>query len=116
MCFEILREKVMEKKLNEIKKMGNYAITLWFGEDIGCDDLDVPDEERSLQCTFVPAGYLGSVKILWKGKVKDFKEFDFSLKPTAISNPPARGEFDDPGLYIWGVENSVQEYISKHCA
>ena len=105
----------MEKKLNEIKKLGNYAITLYFGEEIGCDDLDVPDEERNVQCAFVPVGFLGSLRVLYKGKVKDFKLFDFNSKPTEISNPPKREELEGDGFFIWGACDSVKEYVSKHC-
>lgn len=103
----------MEKKLNEIKKLGNYAIVVFFGEDIGCDDLDVPEEDRNIVCSFYPIGYLGGLKILWKGKMKDFKSFDFSSKPNQISNPPKREEYKEDGYYMWGSYESVKSFIAK---
>jgi hypothetical protein len=103
----------MDTKLEQIKKLGNYAVQLFFGEDVGCDDIDIPLEERNLQVVYRPAGYLGEIKILWKGKVKDFKEFDFSIKPTKISNPPERNEYKDDGFYFWGTEQSVKSFLSK---
>ena len=38
----------MIEKLEEIKKIGAYAVNVFFGEDIGWDDMDVPTEERRI--------------------------------------------------------------------
>jgi len=103
----------METKLEQIKQLGNYAVQLFFGEDIGCDDLDVLLEERNLQVVYRPVGYLGEIIILWRGKVKDFKEFDFSTKPLKISNPPKKEECKENGFYFWGTDRNVENFLNK---
>ena len=103
----------MFEKLEEIKQMGNYAVDLMFGEDIGCDDSDVPMMERQVRVIFHPVGCLGEVRVMWKGTAQTFLEFDFKNKPTRISNPPKREEYSEDGYYIWGTEGSVDKILEK---
>ena len=109
------REGKMEllNKLEEIKQLGSYAVDFMFGEDIGCDDSDVPKLERRARILFHPVGCLGEVRIMFIGKVKDLLEFDFKTKPKQISNPPKREEFEKNGYYIWGTERSVETILEK---
>jgi len=104
----------MIDKLEEIKKIGAYAISIFYGEEVGCDDLNIPSMERNIQVIYNPVGYLGEVRCLWKGKLKDFLTFDFkNTKPTKISNPPQNYEYKDAGFYAWGTNSSIDDYLNK---
>jgi hypothetical protein len=100
-------------KLEEIKRLGNYAVNLAYGEDIGCDDLDVRKEERRIILIASPVGFLGELRIMWRGKLKDFLQFDFKNKPLQISNPPKIEEYEKGGYFIWGTESAVDHYFNK---
>ena len=102
---------MLEKKLEELKQLGMYGIQLWFGEGVGCDDSDVPLQERRLIIKSVPVGCVGGAAILYKGNVADCLNFDFKTKPTLISNPPKSEEYEDGGYYIWG--ESAQDILEK---
>ena len=104
--------KLLEK-LEEIKQMGNYAVNLFYGEDIGADDSDIPQKDRRAVICFVPVGCLGEVRIMWRGKIAGLLKYDFKTKPTKISNPPKREEYKDDGYYIWGTERSVDSILDK---
>ncbi len=99
-------------KLEEIKQLGAYGMCLMFGEDVGCDDSDVPTLDRRTQLMFTPVGCLGEVRMLWVGRMKDFLMFNFKTKPKVISNPPKPEEWKDDGYYIWGTDSGV-EYILR---
>ena len=103
----------MFKKLEEIKKIGAYNVQLYYGENIGCDDSGVKPEERSVIVLFYPVGALGEVKIMWRGRAKNFDSFDFKTKPKPISNPPKEDEYKNDGYYIFGVERSVLGILNK---
>ena len=94
----------MIEKLEEIKKLGAYAVDVLFGEDIGCDDMDIPTNERNIRLIYTPVGYLGARRVLWRGKYKDFLTFDFKQKPKQISNPPKQEEYQSDGYFAWGAE------------
>lgn len=99
----------MIEKLEEIKKLGAYAVDIFFGEDIGCDDMDVPTDERRTRLIYTPAGYLGGRRVLWLGKYKDFIAFDFAQVPKQISNPPQKEEYEGGGYFAWGAELDVKK-------
>lgn len=101
----------MLEKLEEIKQLGAYSINLYFGEDVGCDDLDVPMMDRNIKMLCSPVGYLGSMRVLYKGTVKSFMDFDFTTEAIVISNPPKREEFENNGLYCWGSESSIEKSL-----
>lgn len=101
----------MFKKLEEIKQAGNYAIQMWFGEGVGCDDLSVTMEERKIVLIFTPVGFLGEKRSLWKGTVASFKKFNPKSEPTVISNPPKEHEYKDNGYYTWGTDRMSKEKI-----
>jgi hypothetical protein len=103
----------LEDKLEELKQMGNYAIQLTYGEDIGCDDSDVPQKERRLIVLANPVGCVGEVRLMFKGTFKDFLDFDLRTKPTVISNPPLRDEYKDGGYFIWGTKNGVEKILTN---
>jgi hypothetical protein len=98
------------KKLEEVKQLGCYSVNLVYGEGDGCDDSDVPMEERRIQLVCSPVGYLGSMRAYYKGTVKSFLEFDFSSTPTLVSNPPDKDQMEEDGLYCWGTEQSVDAF------
>lgn len=99
----------MVEKLEEIKRLGAYAINIYFGEDIGCDDSDVATADRKIICIYVPVGCLGERRCMWRGKYSDFITFDFSSSPKKISNPPKREEYEDGGFFTWGSERSMSD-------
>jgi hypothetical protein len=96
-------------KIESLKQCGCYSLNVFYGEDVGCDDSDVPMLERSLQVIWRPVGVLGSARMLWKGNVQAFLDCDFSdVRPKVISNPPERDEWQEPGLYLWGTVDAVE--------
>ena len=104
----------LEQKLNEFKKMGVYAVEVFFGEDIGCDDLDVPLYERRLWVLGVPVGCLGSAGVLYKGTLQDFLSFDFKKnKPKILSNPPKNIEREEGEWFIWGTDEGVDAVLKR---
>lgn len=102
---------MLEQKLEEIKQLGNYAVQLWYGEGVGCDDSNVPANERELVIIASPVGHLGEVKLLWKGNLDLLKDFDFKAKPTELSNPPKSAEYKENGYYAWGTDDSIDKYL-----
>lgn len=103
----------VEDILERFKQEGNYAISLMYGEDIGCDDLDVPQNERKIKIIMTPVGYLGEVRKMVVTNLKEFKDFDFNKKPQVISNPPKYEEYKNNGYYIWGTESSIKSFTIK---
>jgi len=104
---------MLEKKLEELKQAGHYAIQMWYGEELGCDDLDVPQNERKIVILGYPVGHLGEIKVLWKGDLKQLKNFDFKSKPEQVSNPPKKEEYKSDGYYCWGTDRSIEDYLQK---
>lgn len=104
---------ILEEKLEELKQIGIYAIQLWFGEDVGCDDLSVPLVDRRIVVMGFPVGCLGSTKVLFKGKLKELLSFDFYTKPKILPNPPETEDWDGGGWFIWGTEDSVKEMAER---
>ena len=100
-------------KLEEIKQMGNYSVSVHYGEGTGCDDSDVQKLERSITILFSPVGCLGEVRVMYKGHVKEALTFNFKKKPKKISNPPEPDEIRDDGYYIWGTERSIDNILEK---
>jgi len=95
------------KKLEEIKQLGFYDVSFYYGEGIGCDDLEVHPSKRKARFIGVPVGCIGSAKIMYLGKIEDFLEFNFMSKPKTISNPPSDEECENDGYYIWGTEEGL---------
>lgn len=104
---------MLEKKLEELKQNGNYAVQMWYGEGTGCDDLDVTPNERALVILAKPVGHLGEVSLLWKGNLDTLKDFDFKSKPTKLTNPPREADYKEKGYYVWGTDRSIDDYINK---
>lgn len=102
------------EKLEEVKQLGNYAVTLIYGEDIGCDDLDIAKLERRVKVFCTPVGCCGETRTLWFGVLKDLLVCDFKkTKPQKLSNPPKEGEYDNPGYYIWGTDSGVDAVLAR---
>jgi len=97
-------------KIEELKQKGTYGLQVYYGEGIGCDDLDIPIMDRKFRLVFTPVGYLGSMRAMYEGNVKEFLEFDFTQEPKIISNPPKQEEFVDHGFYCWGSDSSMNVY------
>lgn len=89
------------KKLEDFKWAGNYAVTLYYGHDVGCDDIDQPVEERSIKVVATPVGCLGSARLLYVGTVKSLMSFDPTTTPKAVSNPPSHDEIKEEGWYVY---------------
>jgi hypothetical protein len=103
----------IDKKLEEIKRQGNYSLTLFYGEDIGCDDIDIVQNERNLALYAKPIGYIGEITTKWKGTYKDFIKFDFNINNPVILSNPLGGKIKEPGYYIWGTEEAIKSYKEK---
>lgn len=102
-------------KLEELKQKGVYGISIWFGERVGCDDMDVPTAERSLKVIFYPVGCLGEAKGFFKTTVGKFLEHDLK-NPRKISNPPKEEEIKEDGFYMWGTDRGIDEIIKRWSA
>lgn len=110
-------EKTLEQVLEEFKQAGHYGVQVYFGENIGCDDFDVPMEERSLTITGVPVGVLGGARVLWKGNLVKARAFSFSnSSPVQVSNPPGYGEISDHGFYVWGSDSAINSLVNRGAA
>lgn len=105
--------KHLEDILEEIKQLGNYSVVTFYGGDIGCDDLGVPQDKRVIKIFMVPVGVLGSARIMWKGDLLSLREFDFTTRPKVVSNPPATDETQAHGYYTWGTEQGI-EWLFKN--
>lgn len=105
--------KLLEK-LEEFKTFGMYNVTLWYGEDVGCDDLDVEMLKRRVKLLAYPVGCIGEVKVFYVGTIESLLEFDVKTKPTQTSNPPMVGMFDEDGFYIWGTANGVETIMKRN--
>ena len=93
----------MLKKLEEIKQLGAYSVSLYYGEDTGCDDLGVEQSKRRIICMWTPVGCLGSQKVFWRGTVEKFLKFDFKKsKKKVLAHPPVMDALGKPGYYTWG--------------
>lgn len=102
----------LEETLEAIKQMRHYSVTLSFGEDIGCDDLDVPLYDRRIFIVAVPVGYLGEVRRAWVGKMSEIALMDLSTPPVLLSNPPG-GIPTEAGSYAWGADGSIVDYMKE---
>lgn len=103
----------LQDKIEEIKHLGAYALQIWYGENVGCDDLGIPMNERNITIMFVPVGCLGEASVLFKGKLEDCLQFSFKTKPIRISNPPNKEEYENSGYYIWGTEFAVSRILDS---
>ncbi len=101
------------EKLEEVKQAGNYSVTLIYGEDVGCDDLDVPKNERKLVIMASPVGVLGSVRTMWRGSLDTLGDFNPKSEPIRISNPPKYEEYNEDGFYVWGTEEGIKGFTEK---
>ena len=99
------------KKLEEVKLAGNYAVGLAYGENVGCDDLDTKKEDRQVQIYGSPVGYLGGLRVLWKGKVSEVDSFDVNSTPKRVNNPPSHNDLNDSGYYIWGTSDNIDSFL-----
>jgi len=103
----------LEDKLDGFKKEGYYAVNLFFGEDIGCDDLDNPLYERNITLIAAPVGCLGETRIMFKGTLGDFLTGK-TEKPKVISNPPMKSSYSEGGWYIWGTPEGVNTIMKRN--
>ena len=103
----------LQDKLEEIKQMGNYAVSFYYGEDIGADDMNIPQGERNIKIIFSPVGYLGKTRIMFIGTLDGALSFNFRTKPTLISNPPETKECENGGYFIWGTDQSVKRILDN---
>jgi len=99
-------------KLEDFKKVGMYDVSLVYGENIGCDDLDIEMMKRSVKVFGTPVGVLGEAKTMFIGNVDSFLEFDVTTVPNRISNPPKREEYKEKGFYIWGTDSAVDSILT----
>lgn len=104
----------LSEKLEEVKQLGNYAVNLFYGEDIGYDDLSVAMLDRRVKLVCTPVGCIGEARILWVGILKDLLVFDFkNTIPLRLSNPPKREEYSNSGYYIWGTDSGVDAILAR---
>ncbi|HZK37423.1 MAG TPA: hypothetical protein VFC98_00900 [Clostridia bacterium] len=105
--------KHLEDILEEIKQLGNYSVMVAYGEETGCDDLDIPQNKRNIRIFMNPMGVLGSVRVMWKGNLPALREFDFTTKPETVGNPPSPKEVRQQGYYVWGTKQGLAWLFEK---
>ena len=103
----------LQEKLEEFKQVGMYGVCCYFGEDVGCDDSEVPLNDRNFKVIAYPVGVLGEAKVFYKGTVGSFLDFNVKSKPMRISNPPNRPEYDNDGYYAWGTDDAMETILSR---
>ncbi len=106
---------MLEDVLDKIKRLQNYQVTVYFGGDIGLDDIDQELKDRPLKLIYYPAGYVGEIKCFWHGTVAEALKFDFSSMPKIVPNPPSSKDVEAPGLYAFGTDRAIKEYEEKLC-
>ena len=66
-----------------------YSVQLFYGEDIGCDDLDTPMDERRVKMMGVPVGCLGEGRVIFSGTIADLLSASLQSQTiNLIDNPP----------------------------
>ena len=103
----------LQDKLEQFKQLGMYAISLRYGEDIGCDDSDVPSPQRRCVVLGTPVGVLGETRMMYFGTVEGFLKVNLKQKPTVLPNPPNRSDYELGGYFIWGAPDSVEKILSQ---
>lgn len=103
----------MLEALERFKQLGMYGVTLYYGEDIGCDDSDLGPEERRLILLAYPVGCLGEVKLIWVGTVEEFLVANLKARPEVVTNPPPKDITNKPGYYITGTERGVERILQE---
>lgn len=99
--------------LEKIKQMGSYNVACWYGDGIGCDDIDMPAPDRKILLIWNPIGYLGEVRCMWAGTLKDALAFDWdNSSPVKVSNPPQKKEVGGFGYWAWGAD-LIDEFMKK---
>lgn len=111
--LRVIQQTDLLQKLEEIKQAGNYAVCLYYGEDIGCDDLDVKPEERKALVVCHPVGCLGSVRTIYNGSIKTLLKFNPKEKPTQLNNPPKSEDYREEGFYAFGTEDMIKSYYER---
>jgi hypothetical protein len=101
------------EKLEALKQKGVYSMLINYGEGMGCDDNEVNKLERKFDIIGHPVGYMGEVKIYFKGTVRDFLDFDLNTEPTQVSNPPKEEQIGKAGFYYWGTDRSMESVKNK---
>ena len=109
----VIQQTDLLQKLEEIKQAGNYAVCLYYGEDIGCDDLDVKPEERRALVVCHPVGCLGSVRTIYNGSIKTLLKFDPKEKPIQLNNPPKSEDYRKEGFYAFGSDDMIKSYYER---
>lgn len=102
----------IDEILERWKQWGLYSLSLHYGKDIGCDDSDVPAEDRRIRIMGTPVGCLGESKILWCDKLSALRTFDpRAQRPEQLPNPPGQRAYGE-GFFIWGAtDDSVKHAL-----
>lgn len=104
------------QKLEQLKLIGFYAISFYYGEGIGADDLGVPVLERSVKLFGTPIGCLGETRVCYSGNVKSLLAFDFKKPPTVLSNTDATDRYERisvGGWFLWGTDQGVEAIVKR---
>lgn len=99
--------------LENVKLSGAYQVMCYYGEEVGCDDMGVPVNDRNIRIIWHPVGCLGEVKCMWNGKLSDALDVDFcKAAPTTVSNPPKDDEIKGAGYWAWGAD-LIDEFMKR---
>ena len=111
-----MKQKQLDKLtqvLESIKELGAYALSLRYGEGVGCDDGNIKPSDRAISLYWVPAGCVGEVSIFWNGTIKELYTFDFTVRPKKVPNPPSSDQWKQKGYYLYGTDRGVKIILSS---
>ncbi|MCK9568690.1 hypothetical protein M0R72_07105 [Candidatus Pacearchaeota archaeon] len=99
--------------LESVKQTGAYRVMCYYGEGVGCDDMDIPGKDRHIRIIWSPVGCLGEVRCMWYGKLSDALAMDFKTAvPVRTSNPPKAEEIKGDGYWAWGA-GSIEQFMNR---
>ena len=102
--------KNLQNVLEEIKGYGAYAISLMYGEDVGCDDSSEKQMARQMKIWWCPVGTTGEVRMCLKMSLKNILSKSIGdMRFNKINNPPKNNEIEKDGLYVWGTERTMRD-------
>ena len=106
--------KTLISQIEAFKMLGAYCVTLNYGEGLGCDDLDVPTEERKVKLHGMAVGMLGEGRLIYVGTIGNLLKADLESMPIKLlSNPPTQDEQmllskDENSFFAFGTDRAIK--------
>jgi len=98
--------------LERVKRLPAYALNVFYGENIGFDDVEVAVGDRRLEVSWSPFVNNGSIRVVWCGSLKEFLVADMRQMPQRVPMPPHKEDLRHPGYYVYGSDQAVESFRS----